>query len=136
MRFLGRLRGHLQPRTPPQPMRPAGAHAVAVAPEKDADAAIAVARILRRQLLHPLDHGRVLRRLAAPGSSTPITPPRTACRPAVPRDHAPGHTQLAAGEPAHLPVFCGDFLHHLDLEITFGDQLLQPRILVRAASGA
>jgi hypothetical protein len=25
--------------------------------------------------------------------------------------------------------FCGDFLHHLDLKITFGDQLLQPGIL-------
>jgi len=27
------------------------------------------------------------------------------------------------------PVFCGDFLHDLDLEITLGNQLLQPRIL-------
>jgi hypothetical protein len=37
--------------------------------------------------------------------------------------------QLAAGEPGRSPVFCGDFHHHLDLEITLGDQLLQPRIL-------
>ena len=44
---------------------PARAHAVAVAPEKDADATIAVARILPRQLLHPLHHGRVAGRLAA-----------------------------------------------------------------------
>jgi hypothetical protein len=62
--LLRPLARHLQPCRPPQSMRPARAHAIAVAPKKDADAAIAVARILRRQLLHPLDHGRVLRRLA------------------------------------------------------------------------
>jgi hypothetical protein len=43
--------------------------------------------------------------------------------------HAPGHTQLAADGPARSPVSCGDFLHDLDLEITLGNQLLQPRIL-------
>ena len=52
-----------------------------------------------------------------PGSSTPIVPPRTACRPVAPRGHAPGCTQLDADEPARSPVFCGNFLHHLDLEI-------------------
>jgi hypothetical protein len=31
--------------------------------------------------------------------------------------------------PAHSPVFCGHFLHDLDLEITLGNQPLQPRIL-------
>jgi len=46
----------------------------------------------------------------------------------MPRDYAPGHTPLAADEPARLPVFCGDFLD-LDLEITLDNQLLQPRIL-------
>src|SRR5262249_32868378 len=64
-----------------------------------------------------------------PGSSMPIAPHKPACRPAAPRDHAPGHTQLAADGPARSPVFCGDFLHDLDLEITLGNQLLQPRIL-------
>jgi hypothetical protein len=34
-----------------------------------------------------------------------------------------------AGEPARSPFFCGDFLHYLDLEVAFGHQLLQPRIL-------
>src|SRR5215469_1883704 len=63
------------------------------------------------------------------GSSTPIVPLRTACRPVAPRAHALGHTQLDADEPARSPVFCCDFLHDLDLEITLGDQLLQPRIL-------
>src|SRR3954447_9255768 len=42
-------------------MRPARAHAIPVAPKKDADPAITVAWILRRQLLHPLDHGGILR---------------------------------------------------------------------------
>ena len=32
-------------------------------------------------------------------------------------------------EPAHSPVFCRDFLHDLNLEITLGDQLVQSRIL-------
>jgi hypothetical protein len=32
------------------------------------------------------------------------------------------------GRYAHQ-FFCGDFLHGLDLEITLGNQLLQPRIL-------
>src|SRR6202044_2919934 len=63
------------------------------------------------------------------GSATPSAPPRTACRLVAPRDHAPGHTQLDADEPARSPVFCRDFLHHLDLEVTLGHQLLQPRIL-------
>src|SRR4249919_1788496 len=48
-----------------EPVGPADAHAMPVAAEKDTDAAIAIARILRRQLLHPLDHARVLHRLAA-----------------------------------------------------------------------
>jgi hypothetical protein len=28
-----------------------------------------------------------------------------------------------------LTIFCVDLLHHLNLEVTLGDQLLQPRIL-------
>jgi hypothetical protein len=36
---------------------------------------------------------------------------------------------LAAGEPRTLTSFCGDFLHHLDLEFSLGNQLLQSRIL-------
>src|SRR5512139_746001 len=62
-------------------------------------------------------------------SSMPSAPPKTACRPVAPRARAPGCTQLDAGGPARSPVFCGDFLHHLDLEVTLGHQLLQPRIL-------
>lgn len=30
---------------------------------------------------------------------------------------------------ARSPLFCGDFLHHLDLEIALRQQFLQPRIL-------
>jgi hypothetical protein len=37
-------------------------------------------------------------------TSTSIALPRTACRPAAPRDQAPGHTPLAAGEPARSPL--------------------------------
>jgi hypothetical protein len=58
--LLWPLARQLQAGGPPQPICSARAHAVAVAPEKDADAAIAASRILRRQLLHLLDHGRVL----------------------------------------------------------------------------
>src|SRR5262249_29249723 len=50
----GTVGRQLQASAPPQPICPARAHAVAVAPEKDADATITVARILPRQLLHPL----------------------------------------------------------------------------------
>ena len=64
-----------------------------------------------------------------PVAATPSAPPRTACRPVGPRDLARGHTQLDADEPARSPIFCRDFLHHLDLEVAFDDQLLQPRIL-------
>src|ERR1700741_3609360 len=59
------LARHLQARKLPQPMRSAGAHAMTVAPEKDADAPIAAERILLRPLLHPLNNGCVLRHLAA-----------------------------------------------------------------------
>src|SRR6185369_1649889 len=62
-------------------------------------------------------------------TSTLIALPRTACRPAAPRDQAPGHTPLAAGEPARSPLFCGDFLHHLNLKIALRHELLQSRIL-------
>ena len=43
---------------------------------------------------------------------------------------------LAVGEPGTLTGFLRDFLHHLDLELSLGKQLLQPRILGRAASAA
>src|SRR5262245_15721244 len=38
------------------------------------------------------------------------------------------YTQLAADGPARSPVFCGDLLHDLDLEITLDYQLLQSRV--------
>ena len=122
------LARHLQPCRLPQPVRPAGAHAMAVAVEENADAPIAVPRILRRQLLHPRDHRRILRGLPA-AILQRRSRHETACRPAAPRGHAPGHTPLAAGEPARSPFFCGDFLHHLNLEIALRHQLLQPPIL-------
>src|SRR5262249_30892666 len=124
--LLRTLARQLQASSPPQPICPARAHAVAVAPEKNADATITVARILPRQLLHPLHHGRVAGRLATLEAQARS---RTINQRAGPPRHAPGHTQLAADGPARSPVFCGDFLHDLDLEITLGNQLLQPRIL-------
>ena len=45
-----------------------------------------------------------------------------------PRGRALGHIQLDVDEHADQ-FFCRDFLHNLDLEITLGDELLQPRIL-------
>ena len=57
--LLRTLARQLQASSPPQPICPARAHAVAVAPEKDADATITAARILPRRFLHPLHHGRV-----------------------------------------------------------------------------
>src|SRR6266487_3432932 len=120
------LARHLQARRTPQPVCPARAHRVPVTAKKDADATVAVAAPTApssaRSPAHPWPASGL-------GSSTPIAPQRTACRPAAPRAHAPGHTPLAAGEPARSPVFCGIFLHHLDLEITLGHQLLQPRVL-------
>jgi hypothetical protein len=59
------LARHLQPCRPPQPVSAAGAHGMTVAAEEDPHAPIAVAWILRRQLLHPRHHGGILRRLAA-----------------------------------------------------------------------
>ena len=97
---------------------------ITVPVEKDTHAPIPEARILRRQLLHPLDHRRIVSPPCGCNTSTPIAPPRTACRLAAPRDHAPGHTPLAAGEPALSPFFCRDFLHHLELEIALCHQLL------------
>src|SRR5262249_20718699 len=39
------------------------------------------------------------------------------------------HLDHSVGANQRSPVFCGDFLHDLDLEITLGNELLQPRIL-------
>ena len=36
----------------------------------------------------------------------------------------------AARRACTLTIFCGDFFHHFDFEITLGDQLLQTRILL------
>lgn len=56
-----------------------------------------------------------------------LTSPRTSARTlAVLTGRVALHTQPDIGEPARLPFFCCDFLHHLDLEVTFGQQLLQP----------
>jgi hypothetical protein len=46
---------------------------------------------------------------------------------AAPRGHAPGNTPLAAGEPARSPFFCGDFLHHLNLEIALASAVNSAR---------
>jgi hypothetical protein len=59
------LARHLQSHRLPQPVSSAWAHAMPIATEKNADAPIAVARILQRQLLHPLDDRRVLAELPA-----------------------------------------------------------------------
>src|SRR4029077_15729169 len=59
------LAWQLQAGRAPEPVGPADAHAMPIAAEKDADAGIAIARIVRRQVPQPLDHTRVLHRLAA-----------------------------------------------------------------------
>ncbi len=56
---------HLQARRTPQPVCPARAHRVPVTAKKDADATVAVARVLRRQRPHPPDHRRILGQLPA-----------------------------------------------------------------------
>src|SRR3546814_18607171 len=68
-------------------------------------------------------------RSCSPGSPGSIVLPRKACKPGEPGDRAPGHTPLAPDGPARSPFFCGDFLHHLDLEIPLRHQLLQTRVL-------
>jgi hypothetical protein len=60
----GPLAWQLQARDAPEPVGSPDTHPMAVSAEKDADAAVAVARILRRKLPHPLDRGHVLRCLA------------------------------------------------------------------------
>src|SRR5207237_9227850 len=60
------LSRHLQLRHTPQPMCPAEAHLMAIAAEEDADASVAVARILRRKLPHAREYSPALRRRARP----------------------------------------------------------------------
>jgi hypothetical protein len=56
-------RVYSQLRVPPQAIRPVVAHPVAVAAEEDADPAVAVSRVLPRELDHLRHGGCVLRRL-------------------------------------------------------------------------
>jgi hypothetical protein len=69
-------------------------------------------------------------RREGPRTAAPIVPPpKTACRPADPRDGAPRPyttCRRRAGTPTN---FRGDFLHHLDFMIALNNQLLQPSIL-------
>jgi hypothetical protein len=67
-------------------------------------------------------------------TSTLIALPRTACRPAAPRDQAPGHTPCCRrADP--LTIFCGDFLHHLNLEIAPATSFFGRVSPPRAAAG-
>src|SRR5882762_1547697 len=54
--LAGALTRNLQLRTPPQTMCTARTHRVAITAKEDPDAAVAVARILRRQHRHPRQH--------------------------------------------------------------------------------
>ena len=97
--------------------------------EKDADATIAVARILRRWLSHPPDRGRVFRRLAT------FVAKRGARHEEQRAGPSNRETTLAAirnltptSRHAHQ-FFYSDFHHYLDLQVAFGNQLLQAPIL-------
>src|SRR6516164_9309162 len=56
---LASLPRHLQPRHAPQPIRAPGTHGVTVAVEEDADAPVAIARILASELAHAREDRRV-----------------------------------------------------------------------------
>lgn len=58
------LPGHQQARLAPQPMRARPTELEALATQEDADATVAVARVLRRELPHRSEHWRILGRQA------------------------------------------------------------------------
>src|SRR6478672_8507733 len=66
---------------------------------------------------------------AATRSATSIGPQTTARTLVAGTRHVRERTRLVDDARARLPFFCSDLLHHLDLEVAFGDQLLQPRVL-------
>src|SRR5687768_15640298 len=68
---------------------------------------------------------------AAPsGTATSSAPPEAARRRVEPTGLAWSRTAPVADESARLPVFSRDLFHDLDLEVTLGDQLLQPAVLL------
>src|SRR5829696_10456800 len=54
----------------------------------------------------------------------PSVPQRAACRPAAAKGRDPSHSSRPRGGPARSPVFSGDLLHYLDLEVALGHKLL------------
>jgi hypothetical protein len=64
-------------------------------------------------------------------SSSPasIVPPTAAHTPCAATAHVRERTGPAPGERVRSPFFCRHLLHDLDLKVTLGDDLLQPRVL-------
>jgi len=67
--------------------------------------------------------------LSSIDNATPTARHRPACKPAAATAPWPPRTPPGNGEPARSPFFCVDLVHHLDLEVALGDELLQPRVL-------
>jgi hypothetical protein len=92
---------------------------VAIAAKEDPDPAVAVMQILSRQRRHALEHLRVLD--AEPRALAQRRAQHLHQRASLPIRHASARRirqLLPAGW--HARHFCGDLLHHLDLEVALG----------------
>jgi len=118
----------LQPGLPPQAMGTMPSPGVALAPQEDADAPVAIARILRGQRAHGVDDWGVLGRqpqlVAQAGAAISSSRRRGASTDRVGR-----RTQSARAAPAGSPLSAVDVLQDFDVQIALGQQLLQPRVL-------
>src|SRR3569833_1757212 len=69
---------------------------------------------------------------ASPGvirSAAPIVPPASARAPVVPRCRVYTHTRPIGDARTRSPFFCCHLYHHLDLEVSLGQQLFELRVL-------
>jgi len=105
-----------------------GAYYLALSFQENLNTPVAVARILRRELVHRLENGRVFQ--GNFGFHSPVlTETLTTARKLVaPITHVDIRRPFAGDEPARLPFFCGDFLQNLDIEIPLRHQFLQPAV--------
>src|SRR3954469_8841285 len=105
-------------------MCPVGAHLVAISSQEDGDPTIAEARVLRGELAHPSPDWRVLLR-------QPRLVPQRRVGYLDHRARSPARQAALARVLDLLPAtarahhLCGDFLHHLDLEVTLRHDALE-----------
>ena len=107
-------------------MRQIGAHSLTAGLQEHLDAPVSV--VLRRALalLAGPEHLAVQGETCA---SAPIWRPTTAHTLVVPKLPALWRRQLGNDARVRSPFFSTDLLHHVDLEIAFGNQLLELQVL-------